>query len=101
MSMFLVMGVLPIIMLVMGFPIFVILMTSSVICLVWIMDLPITMVQIELSTEELEMIRATRQEKAKEKSSHAVSPHASNPSSPVTSTEIDKAASRDCDFLSA
>ena len=48
MSMFLVMGVLPIIMLVMGFPIFVILMTSSVICLVWIMDLPITMVQIEL-----------------------------------------------------
>lgn len=48
MSMFLVMGVLPIILLIMGLPIFVILMVSSVICLVWIMDLPITMIQIEL-----------------------------------------------------
>ena len=48
MSMFLVMGVLPIILLVMGFPIFVILMVSSVICILFIMDLPITMVQIEL-----------------------------------------------------
>jgi len=48
MSMFLVMGVLPIILLVMGFPIFIILMVSSVICILFIMDLPITMVQIEL-----------------------------------------------------
>lgn len=42
------MGVLPIILLIMGFPIFVILMTSSVITMVWIMDLPITMIQTEL-----------------------------------------------------
>lgn len=48
MSLFLVMGILPIILLVMGLPIFVILMVSSVITIVWIMDLPITMIQIEL-----------------------------------------------------
>ena len=71
------------------------------------------MVQIELSAEELEMIRAMRQRaKASPGSSldPAVSPihHTSNPSSPVTSPEIDKAgqstiasSSSDSDFLSA
>jgi C4-dicarboxylate transporter DctM subunit len=48
MELFLVMGVLPIILLILGFPIFIILMVSSVISIVFIMDLPITMVQIEL-----------------------------------------------------
>ena len=48
MEMFLVMGVLPIILLILGFPIFVILMVSSVITILFIMDLPLTMVQIEL-----------------------------------------------------
>jgi C4-dicarboxylate transporter, DctM subunit len=48
MELFLVMGVLPVILLILGFPIFVILMVSSVITIVFIMDLPITMVQIEL-----------------------------------------------------
>ncbi len=43
-----VMGVLPIILLILGFPIFVILMVSSVIALVWIMDLPLTMIQTEM-----------------------------------------------------
>jgi C4-dicarboxylate transporter DctM subunit len=42
------MGVLPVLLLMMGLPIFVILMVSSVIALVWIMDLPITMIQTEL-----------------------------------------------------
>lgn len=48
MELFIVMGVLPIILLILGFPIFVILMVSSVITILFIMDLPITMVQIEL-----------------------------------------------------
>jgi C4-dicarboxylate transporter, DctM subunit len=48
MELFLVMGVLPVILLILGFPIFIILMVSSVITIVFIMDLPITMVQIEL-----------------------------------------------------
>ncbi len=48
MELFLVMGVLPVILLILGFPIFVILMVSSVITILFIMDLPITMVQIEL-----------------------------------------------------
>ena len=48
MEMFFVMGVLPIILLILGFPIFVILMVSSVITILFIMDLPLTMVQIEL-----------------------------------------------------
>ncbi len=48
MEMFIVMGVLPIILLILGFPIFVILMVSSVITILFIMDLPLTMVQIEL-----------------------------------------------------
>jgi C4-dicarboxylate transporter DctM subunit len=43
-----VMGVLPVILLILGFPIFVILMVSSVIALVWIMDLPLTMIQTEM-----------------------------------------------------
>ena len=48
MELFLVMGVLPVILLILGFPIFVILMVSSVITILFIMDLPITMVRIEL-----------------------------------------------------
>jgi C4-dicarboxylate transporter DctM subunit len=48
MELFLVMGVLPVILLILGFPIFIILMVSSVITIVFIMGLPITMVQIEL-----------------------------------------------------
>lgn len=48
MELFIVMGVLPIILLILGFPIFIILMVSSVITIIFIMDLPITMVQIEL-----------------------------------------------------
>jgi len=48
MELFIVMGVLPIILPILGFPIFVILMVSSVITILFIMDLPITMVQIEL-----------------------------------------------------
>jgi len=47
-ELFLVMGVLPLVLLVLGFPIFVILMLSSIITIFFIMDLPITMVQIEL-----------------------------------------------------
>lgn len=42
------MAVLPILLLILGFPIFVILMVSSVIAIVLIMDLPIAMVQTEL-----------------------------------------------------
>ncbi|MGA0314672.1 MAG: TRAP transporter large permease subunit, partial [Alphaproteobacteria bacterium] len=42
------MAVLPIFLLLLGFPIFVILMVSSVIAIVLIMDLPIAMIQTEL-----------------------------------------------------
>ncbi len=42
------MGLLPIVLLMLGFPIFVILMVSSVITMVWFIDLPLTMIQTEL-----------------------------------------------------